>query len=200
MKNVGCSSTGGRDIMDFKVGDMAVYPTHGVGVIESVEIKKMADNDQKFYVMRILGNGMTIMIPTDNIDQVGLRGIISGKDAKKVYKILKDKKHKPSDSQTWNRRYREYMDRLKTGSAYEVATVLRDLFLLRGGKELSFGERRMMDIAKGLLVKELSVAQSLPEEKVENNIEAIFQQTFEKRESKTGRLHVAARSFFCVIH
>lgn len=175
MKNVGCSSTGGRDIMDFKVGDMAVYPTHGVGVIESVEIKKMADNDQKFYVMRILGNGMTIMIPTDNINQVGLRGIISGKDAKKVYKILKDKKHKPSDSQTWNRRYREYMDRLKTGSAYEVATVLRDLFLLRGGKELSFGERRMMDIAKGLLVKELSVAQDMPEEKIENNIEAIFQ-------------------------
>ena len=161
--------------MDFKVGDMAVYPTHGVGVIESVEIKKMANNDQKFYVMRILGNGMTIMIPTDNINQVGLRGIISGKDAKKVYKILKDKKHKPSDSQTWNRRYREYMDRLKTGSAYEVATVLRDLFLLRGGKELSFGERRMMDIAKGLLVKELSIAQKTTEDHVEKNIASIFE-------------------------
>jgi len=161
--------------MDFKIGDMAVYPTHGVGVIESVEVKKIAGNDQIFYIMRILGNGMTIMIPTDNIDQVGLRAIISKKEATKVYKILKDKKHKPSDSQTWNRRYREYMDRLKTGSVYEVATVLRDLFLLRGGKELSFGERRMLDIAKGLLVKELSVAQSLSEERIENNIEAIFQ-------------------------
>jgi len=175
MKNAGCSSTGGRDSMDFKIGDMAVYPTHGVGVIESVEVKKIAGNDQIFYIMRILGNGMTIMIPTDNIDQVGLRAIISKKEATKVYKILKDKKHKPSDSQTWNRRYREYMDRLKTGSVYEVATVLRDLFLLRGGKELSFGERRMLDIAKGLLVKELSVAQSLSEERIENNIEAIFQ-------------------------
>lgn len=175
MKNVGCSSTGGRDSMDFKIGDMAVYPTHGVGVIESVEVKKISGNDQKFYIMRILGNGMTIMIPTDNIDQVGLRGIITRKEATKVYKILKDKKHKPSDSQTWNRRYREYMDRLKTGSVYEVATVLRDLFLLRGGKELSFGERRMLDIAKGLLVKELSVAQSMSEEKIESNIEAIFQ-------------------------
>jgi len=174
MKNVGCSSTGGRDSMDFKVGDMAVYPTHGVGVIEAVEFKKISGNDQKFYIMRILGNGMTIMIPTDNIDQVGLRGIISSKDASKVYKILKDKKCKPSDSQTWNRRYREYMDRLKTGSAYEVATVLRDLFLLKVGKELSFGERRMMDIAKGLLVKELSVAQALSEERIESNIEAIF--------------------------
>jgi CarD family transcriptional regulator len=175
MKNVGCSSTGGRDSMDFKVGDMAVYPTHGVGVIESVEVKQISGNDQKFYIMRILGNGMTIMIPTDNIEQVGLRGIISSKEATKVYKILKDKKHKPSDSQTWNRRYREYMDRLKTGSVYEVATVLRDLFLLRVGKELSFGERRMMDIARGLLVKELSVAQAKPEERIENDIEAIFQ-------------------------
>jgi CarD family transcriptional regulator len=161
--------------MEFHIGDMAVYPTHGVGVIESVEIKKIAGNDQKFYIMRILGNGMTIMIPTDNIEQVGLRGIISCREATKVYKILKDKKPAPSDSQTWNRRYREYMDRLKTGSVYEVATVLRDLFLLRSGKELSFGERRMMDIAKGLLVKELAVAQSLPEERIESNIEAIFQ-------------------------
>jgi CarD family transcriptional regulator len=175
MKNVGCSSTGGRDSMDFKVGDMAVYPTHGVGEIEAIEIKQISGNDQKFYIMRILGNGMTIMIPTDNIEQVGLRGIISKKESTKVYKILKDTKQKPSDSQTWNRRYREYMDRLKTGSVYEVATVLRDLFLLRVGKELSFGERRMMDIAKGLLVKELSVAQAMPEEKIESNIEAIFQ-------------------------
>jgi len=161
--------------MDFNTGDMAVYPTHGVGVIEAVETKKIDGNDQKFYIMRILGNGMTIMIPTDNIEQVGLRGIISSREATKVYKILKDKKDKPSDSQTWNRRYREYMDRLKTGSVYEVATVLRDLFLLRSGKELSFGERRMMDIAKGLLIKELSVAQSLPEERIEHTIEAIFQ-------------------------
>ena len=175
MKNVGCSSTGGRDSMDFKVGDMAVYPTHGVGEIEAIEIKQISGNDQKFYIMRILGNGMTIMIPTDNIEQVGLRGIISKKESTKVYKILKDTKQKPSDSQTWNRRYREYMDRLKTGSVYEVATVLRDLFLLRLGKELSFGERRMMDIAKGLLVKELSVAQAMSEEKIESNIEAIFQ-------------------------
>ena len=113
----------------FKIGDMAVYPTHGVGVIEAIEKKKIADKDQKFYVMRILGNGMTIMIPTDNIDQVGLRGIISNREATKVYRILKDRKNRPTDSQTWNRRYREYMERIKTGSVYEVATVLRDLFL-----------------------------------------------------------------------
>jgi len=162
----------------FKKGDMAVYPTHGVGVIEAVEEKDMSvghDKKQKFYIMRILGNGMTIMVPTDNVEQVGLRSVISNKDATKVYKILKDKKSAPPDAQTWNRRYRDYMDRIKTGSVYEVAAVLRDLFLLKIGKDLSFGERRMMDIAKGLLVKELSIAQKTTEDHVEKNIAAIFE-------------------------
>lgn len=159
----------------FKKGDMAVYPTHGVGIIEAVEEKSLSDRKQKFYIMRILGNGMTIMVPTDNVEQVGMRSIITKKDATKVYKILKDTKSSPSDSQTWNRRYREYMDRIKTGSVYEVAAVLRDLFLLKVGKDLSFGERRMMDIAKGLLVKELSIAQKTTEDLVEKNITAIFE-------------------------
>jgi len=161
----------------FKVGDKAVYPTHGVGVIEAIEERDLAGKNQKqkFYVLRILGNGMTIMIPTDKVDQVGLRSVISTKEALKVYKILKDKKTKITDTQTWNRRYREYMERIKSGSVYEVASVLRDLFLLKVGKELSFGERRLMDIAKNLLVKELSIAQKIPEQHVEKNITSIFE-------------------------
>ncbi|MCP4717058.1 MAG: CarD family transcriptional regulator [Deltaproteobacteria bacterium] len=158
----------------FKTGDLAVYPAHGVGVIESIEEKEISGKDQKFYIMRVMGNGMTIMIPTDNVDQVGLRKVISTKDVAKVYKILKDKKAGPPDTQTWNRRYREYMERIKTGSVFEVATVLRDLFLLKAGKDLSFGERRMMDIAKTLLVKELSIAQDMSETNVETHIESIF--------------------------
>jgi CarD family transcriptional regulator len=161
----------------FKVGDKAVYPTHGVGVIEAIEERDLAGTNQKqkFYVLRILGNGMTIMIPTDKVDQVGLRSVISTKEALKVYKILKDKKTKITDTQTWNRRYREYMERIKSGSVYEVASVLRDLFLLKVGKELSFGERRLMDIAKNLLVKELAIAQKIPEQHVEKNITSIFE-------------------------
>jgi len=159
----------------FKVGDLAVYPTHGVGVIEAIEKKKISDKDHNFYILRILGNGMTIMIPTDNVEQVGLRGVVSGKEVPKVYKILRDKKTQKLDTQTWNRRYREYMERIKTGSVFEVASVLRDLFLLKVGKDLSFGERRMMDIAKTLLVKELSIAQKMSEDHVEKNIESIFE-------------------------
>lgn len=158
----------------FKAGDLAVYPAHGVGVIESIEEKEISGQDQKFYIMRVIGNGMTIMIPTDNVIQVGLRKVISCKEVAKVYKILKDKKAEMPDTQTWNRRYREYMERIKTGSVFEVATVLRDLFLLKVGKDLSFGERRMMDIAKTLLVKELSIAQDKPEDNVEQDIESIF--------------------------
>jgi len=159
----------------FKAGDMAVYPAHGVGVIEAIEEKNISGQNQKFYIMRVLANGMTIMIPTDKSDQVGLRRVISFKEVTKVYKILKDKKQEQVDTQTWNRRYRDYMERIKTGSVFEVATVLRDLFLLKTGKDLSFGERRMMDIAKTLLVKELSVAQAVSEDHVEKNIEAIFE-------------------------
>jgi CarD family transcriptional regulator len=158
----------------FKTGDLAVYPAHGVGVIESVEEKEISGKDQKFYIMRVMGNGMTIMIPTDNVDQVGLRKVISCKEVSKVYKILKDKKSERPDTQTWNRRYRDYMERIKTGSVFEVATVLRDLFLLRVGKALSFGERRMMDIAKSLLVKELSIAEAKSEDNVQKKIDSIF--------------------------
>ncbi len=158
----------------FKIGDMAVYPAHGVGVIDRIESKNLSGKEQKFYILRLLSNGMKIMIPTDNIEQVGLRGIVSDKEVTRVYKILKEKTV-PSDNQTWNRRYREYMEKIRTGSVFEVAQVLRDLLLLRIGKDLSFGERRMLDMAKGLLIKELSVAQKSPEARIEKNIEALFE-------------------------
>jgi CarD family transcriptional regulator len=159
--------------MFFKTGDMAVYPSHGVGIIDKIETKNLTGKEQKFYILRLLSNGMTIMIPTDNVEQVGLRGIVTNREISKVYKILKEKTV-PSDSQTWNRRYREYMEKIRTGSVFEVAEVLRDLLLLRIGKDLSFGERRMLDMAKGLLVKELSIAQKSPEDHIEKHIEALF--------------------------
>ena len=157
----------------FKIGDMAVYPTHGVGIIESIESKEISGDKQTFYVLRVLGNGMTIMVPTDNADSVGLRQIISQKQVSKVYKILK-KKDIEIDNQTWNRRYREYVEKIKTGSIFEVAGVLRDLFLLRLDKDLSFGERRMLDTARNLLIKELSIVKNSSEDVVNKEIKRIF--------------------------
>jgi len=152
---------------------MAVYPAHGVGVIEAIETQTIGGVDQTFYVMKILDNDMTIMIPTANCKHVGLRSIISSEEVDKVLGILMERDIKIS-SQTWNRRYRDYMDKIKTGSVFEVAAVLRDLYLLSDDKELSYGERKMMDTAKSLLVKEISLARKEDENKVEQQVEKIF--------------------------
>ena len=157
----------------FNVGDLAVYPAHGVGVIESIESKWISGKKQEFYIMRILDNAMIIMIPLDNVNNVGLRQVIDATQVPKIFEILKEKEVEP-DNQTWNRRYREYMEKIKTGSVYELAEVLRDLFILREDKELSFGERKMMDTARSLLVKEISIAKDLDESQVEKDIQGIF--------------------------
>ncbi len=157
----------------FKVGDLAVYPAHGVGVIERIETQEISGSSQDFYVMRILDNGMIIMIPIRNVGSVGLREIIQKKEVPKLYSILK-KRDVPIDNQTWNRRYREYMDKIKTGSVYEVAEVYRDLLMLKLEKELSFGERKMLDTAKNLLVKEISLAKQVEESQIEKDLEKIF--------------------------
>lgn len=157
----------------FNVGDNAVYPGHGVGRVLAIEAKELAGKKLEFYVIQILESGMKIMIPKDNVESVGLRPIISKAEAGEVIKILKETNVK-IDNQTWNRRYREYMEKIKTGSVYEIAEVLRDLFLLKVDKELSFGERKMLDTARGLLLKELSLATSKEELAQEDEVRQIF--------------------------
>jgi CarD family transcriptional regulator len=154
----------------FKVGDKAVYPGQGVGEVMGIEHKDIAGQRQSFYVLKIMENGMKILIPINKVGSVGLRSLIDEKAVNKVYTILKQKDISV-DSATWNRRYREYMEKIKTGSVFEIAEVLRDLYLLRSDKDLSFGERKMLDNAKQLIVKELAVARKWTEEKVEAELE-----------------------------
>lgn len=141
----------------FKVGDHAVYPGHGVGRIEKIEVKEIMGSKHEFYSVVILDTGMKVMIPASNIKSVGLRPLMSRDEATQVVEILKDKNVK-MDTQTWNRRYREYMEKIKTGSVVEIAQVLRDLYMLKVDKELSFGEKKMLETAKSLLLKELNLA------------------------------------------
>ncbi len=157
----------------FNVGDNAVYPGHGVGKVTAMETKEIFGNKQVFYTIQILDSGMKIMIPKNNVDSVGLRPIISKEEAGKVIQILKETNVK-IDNQTWNRRYREYMEKIKTGSVYEIAEVLRDLFLLKVDKELSFGERKMLDTARNLLLKELSLATSKDDLEQQAEVRLIF--------------------------
>ncbi|MBN2282607.1 MAG: CarD family transcriptional regulator [Deltaproteobacteria bacterium] len=157
----------------FKIGDMAVYPAHGVGIIEAIENKEIMGSKQHFYVMKILGNNAKIMIPQNGAESVGLREVISAKEIPKIFEILKEKDI-IVDKQTWNKRYKEYWEKIKTGSVYEIARVLRDLLTLKCDKDLSFGERKMMDTAKNLLVKEISIATKSDEGKIERELSAIF--------------------------
>ena len=156
-----------------KVGEKVFYPAHGAGVIEGIQTKVVSGSERKLYMLRILDSDMTIMIPTENVAAVGLRRIIGKDMVAKVYRILRDKKVE-IDQQTWNRRYREYTEKIKTGSVLEIAKVLRDLFVLKGDKELSFGERKMLDTARNLLVKELAIAKSFSEEKIMEELRTIF--------------------------
>lgn len=163
-----------RPMRKFKVGDLAVYPAHGVGEIMAIESRVVNGERHDFYIMKVIENGMTIMIPTNNVESVGLRDVIQKKDISKVYAVIKSRKGSVTDNQTWNRRYREYMDKIKTGSLYDVAEVFRDLFRLKLTKDLSFGERKLYDTAQILLVRELSTAKRAKEDAIISEIESLF--------------------------
>ena len=162
------------EIRVFKIGDMAVYPAHGVGEIQAIESRVVNGEEHDFYIMKVLENGMVIMIPISNVESVGLREIIDKKEIPKVYEVMKYRKDGLPDNQTWNRRYREYMDKIKTGSLYDVAEVFRDLFLLKLTKDLSFGERKLYDTAQVLLVRELSTAKNKDEDAILSELESLF--------------------------
>jgi CarD family transcriptional regulator len=159
---------------DFKVGDKAVYPAQGVAEVVSIEEKDIAGNRQKFYVLRILDTDRKIMVPVNNAVNVGLRPPISEQEIREIFEILRERTI-AFDNQTWNRRYRGFMDKIKTGSVFDVAEVMRDLYRLKAEKSLSFGERRMLETARSLIVKEIAVARRKTEAKIQAEIEKIFE-------------------------
>ncbi len=158
---------------DFKVGEKAVHPSHGAGEVTAVETKEIAGQKMTFYILRIVETGTKVMVPTAAAARVGLRCVISKKDAEKVLGVLKDTKVAVT-AQPWNRRHREYTEMLKSGSPFEVAKVLRDLTRLKSDKDLSFGERKHLDQARSLLVTELALARRCKEDRVEAEIQGIL--------------------------
>jgi len=160
-------------LANFKIGEYAVYPAHGVGKIEALETKTIMGEKMDFLVINIIDTGMNVLLPVNNINSVGLRQVIKPGKVKEVYDVLKEKKRSVIGA-TWNRRYREYMEKIKSGSIFEIAIVLRDLVVLKREKDLSFGERKMMDTAKTLLIKELALAKGIAEKKIEIEMQKIF--------------------------
>ncbi len=158
----------------FQVGDKAVHPAHGVGEVTAIESREVAGAAGSFYVLKILESGMKVMVPLRAAMSVGLRGVMSPGDADAVLAVFQSKE-KAVGNGPWNRRQRAYNEMLKSGSPTEVARVLRDLYRVKflNEKELSYGERRLMDQARALLLKELALAKDISENDMERQIESL---------------------------
>ncbi|MCA9542819.1 MAG: CarD family transcriptional regulator [Myxococcales bacterium] len=157
----------------FNVGDMAVYPAQGVAEILGIETLEISGFTNKFYVLRCLDSEKKIRVPVANVEQVGLRALVAGDAIDGVLTVLQADEVAISEP-NWNRRYRRYVEKIQTGSLVDVAQVLRDLHLTRADKQLSYGERRVYEMAMQLLVQELAVAQERSEEEVTAQVEALL--------------------------
>lgn len=153
------------------IGDYAVCPGHGVGQIMEIEERALGGETKSYFIIKIVANGMTVMVPTDSED--GVRALVENSEVDSVYTLLKDHDVEV-DNSTWNRRYRDYMTKVKTGSLIEIAEVLRDLFLLKEKKSLSFGEKKMLDQCRELLAQEISITGGIETKEVKEQINSFF--------------------------
>ena len=156
----------------YQIGDKVVHPMHGAGVIDSIVQRKVAGKLEDYYLLKLSVGSMTVMIPTENTQEIGVRPIVSSEEAEKL--ILALENIEVDMTQNWNRRYRENMVRLKSGDLLEVARVVKGLLLRESQRGLSNGERKMLRTAKQILISELVLAQSLPYETVEDNIDMVL--------------------------
>ncbi len=157
----------------FNIGDKVVYPMHGAGIIEAIEEKEILGEKRKYYIMKIPLGDMKVMIPLDNVEDVGLREVISLKEVEQVMEVLHDNTSKMPKN--WNRRYRANMDRIRTGDIYEVAAVVRNLMCRDKEKGLSTGERKMLANAKQILISEIVLAREIEEDVAEELINEAVQ-------------------------
>lgn len=156
----------------FKIGDRAVYPAQGVGVIEAIESREYAGEENEFYVLRIVDSDMTIMVPVTNVSQVGLRGLINKKQVASVYELLEGRPEEVAGAlASWSRRQREYNEKIKSGDLLEVADVLRELYIIKEGKELSYGEKKVLELARKLLISEMALAEGKAEDKIAQRVD-----------------------------
>lgn len=155
----------------FNIGDYAVCPGHGVGQIVDIEERELGNSKKTFFIIKILANGMTVMVPTDS--ETGIRGLVNQNEIEEVFSLLNNHDIKV-DNSTWNRRYREYSLKIKTGSVIEIAEVLRQLFLLKNKKSLSFGEKKMLDQCRELLVQEISLKVGSDKNQTADKINSFF--------------------------
>lgn len=165
---------GQRRSWKVRVGELAVYPGHGVARIVEFRIQEIAGQSMEFVVLRMVDDDSRILIPREKIDKVGLRSIVGTKDADRIWKILRSRAgHPRARGIAWSRQFREYQDKVRTGTVFQIAEVLRDLLRLQCEKELSFGEHKLLESARTLIVQELAAAQRSEATEVEREIKSI---------------------------
>ena len=152
----------------FNIGDKIVYPMHGAGTIDAIEEKNILGEKHNYYIIKMPGE-VKVMVPTDKAEEVGVRNIINKEEAAKVMSVLGQ--NETEMSQNWNNRYRDNMDKMKSGDVYEVADVVRNLSFKQKEKGLSTGEKKMLNNAKQILVSELVLAEHASQEEVEKLVE-----------------------------
>lgn len=161
----------------FNIGDKVVYPMHGAGIIENIEEKNISGQKEEYYTIKMPGE-VKVMVPIAKADQVGVRSIIDEETAGKVFKVLES--NSTEMSMNWNKRYRDNMDKIKSGDVYEVADVVRNLSLKQKERGLSTGEKKMLLNAKQILVSELTLVSKLGQERVEEIIESRINNSFQE--------------------
>lgn len=161
----------------FSVGDKIVYPMHGAGTIDSIEEKDILGEKQSYYILK-MPSDVKVMIPTAKAEEVGVRNIIDKQSAEKVFKILGQ--DETEMDKNWNKRYRNNMDKMKSGDIYEVADVVRNLSFKQKEKGLSTGEKKMLNNAKQILVSELVLTEHATQDEIEDIVENKINNSFEE--------------------
>ena len=151
--------------MSFDVGDKVVYPHHGAAVIERREMKTVFGEEKEYLVLRLAYGDLTLSVPADNTDEVGLRDVINDEEVEEVFAVLRKKEARMPTN--WSRRFKNHVEKLKSGDVYQVAEVVRNLSLRERDNGLSAGEKRMLANARQILVSELTFALGVDEETAE---------------------------------
>jgi len=168
----------------FEVGQKVVYPNHGVGVVESIGDDSIDGIEQTYYHLRLLANDSKVMIPEENLDLVGLRPLCKQKEIKSLVALLED--GNIDTYKDWKGRYKQNLDKMKTGDLTEVADVLKNLRLVSEKKSLSFREKKMFERAKYFIVSEIAHVKKITEENSEKQVEKALNTSLEKRKKKLG--------------
>ncbi|MDQ3661342.1 MAG: CarD family transcriptional regulator [Actinomycetota bacterium] len=159
--------------MRFDVGDKVVYPHHGAAVVEKVEQRELLGEEREYYILKLAYGELTLMVPTDSTEEVGIREVTPAREMPKVFKVLK--KNEPTTNTTnWSRRFKANVEKLRSGDIYQVADVVRSLHRRDREKGLSAGEKRMLTKARQILVSELTFAQGCDEDEAEQLLDEVL--------------------------